>query len=73
MQQQLTKIPSALARFHLPAISSFIVSAVGLVSVYSVKVLMRQCGVDVTLITGPAININMSVQYTEKNFSLTVF
>jgi hypothetical protein len=73
MQQQLTKIPPVLARLNLPGISSFIVSAVDLVFVYNARVLMRQCGVDVTLITGPAVNIDMSVQYTEKNFSLTVF
>jgi len=36
----------------------------------SAKEIMRQYGVDVTLITGPAVNIDMSVQDSEKNSAL---
>jgi hypothetical protein len=36
----------------------------------SAKKIMRQCGADVTLITGPAVDINMSVHYSEKNSAL---
>jgi hypothetical protein len=36
----------------------------------SAKEIMRQCGVNVTLTTGPAVNTDMSVQDSEKNPAL---
>jgi hypothetical protein len=49
-------------------ISSFIVGAGDLVSAWGAKEIMQQYGVDVTLITGPAVNNDTGVQYVEKNF-----
>ncbi len=51
-------------------ICSFIVGAGDLVAAWGAKEIMRQYGVEVTLITGPAVNNDTGVLYVEQNFGV---
>jgi CO dehydrogenase/acetyl-CoA synthase gamma subunit (corrinoid Fe-S protein) len=73
MQKQLSKLPSALAKLNLPVqphISSLIIGTGDHVSAWGAEEIMHHHRVDVTLITGPAVNSDTGVQYVEQNFKL---
>ncbi len=51
-------------------IAAFVVGAGDLVSAWGAKEIMQQYGIDVTVITGPAVNNDTGVQFVEKNFKV---
>ncbi len=51
-------------------VCAFLVAAADFVAAYGAKEIMQQYGVEVTLITGPAVNNDTGVHYVERNFNI---